>query len=290
MALSVEEQAAGAVDVILQDGGTLRLRAPARGDAGALLAFFDGLSERSLYLRFHGIRQVDRRSSSRILEPDWAERGAPRPGWLGDARRRAWRTTPGCATRARPRSPSSSPTTSRAAGSARACSSSSPLARPRPASTRFVAEVMAENHGDARRLHRRRLRGRRASSSTARSRSASRSRRPRRFAGARRGARPRRRRRLAAAVLRAGERRRDRRLAPARLDRRRALPQRARSRLRRRRLSGQPRRRAGRRRARLRLDRRDPRPGRARRDLRSRAGACSRRPRRRSPRACARSA
>ena len=48
MALSVEEQAAGAVDVILKDGGTLRLRPPSAADEDAVLAFLEGLSERSL--------------------------------------------------------------------------------------------------------------------------------------------------------------------------------------------------------------------------------------------------
>jgi len=66
---------AGAVDVILRDGATLRLRAPAVDDAGALDAFFRGLSERSLYLRFHGIRRVDEVLVQHFLEPDWRERG-----------------------------------------------------------------------------------------------------------------------------------------------------------------------------------------------------------------------
>jgi len=44
---------AAAVDVILRDGSTLRLRAPAQDDAGALAAFFSGLSERSLYQRLN---------------------------------------------------------------------------------------------------------------------------------------------------------------------------------------------------------------------------------------------
>ena len=50
---------AAAVDVILRDGSTLRLRAPAQDDAGALVAFFTGLSERSFYQRFHGTRTID---------------------------------------------------------------------------------------------------------------------------------------------------------------------------------------------------------------------------------------
>ena len=43
-----------AVDVILRDGRTLRLRPPRREDADSLLQFFGSLSERSRYLRFHG--------------------------------------------------------------------------------------------------------------------------------------------------------------------------------------------------------------------------------------------
>jgi len=64
-----------AVDVILRDGETLRLRAPATEDAGALAAFFTGLSERSFYMRFHGIRRVDDGLVQHFLEPDWQERG-----------------------------------------------------------------------------------------------------------------------------------------------------------------------------------------------------------------------
>jgi acetyl coenzyme A synthetase (ADP forming)-like protein len=83
LASSVEETAAGAVDVILKDGGTLRLRPPAAADADAVLEFLRGLSERSLYLRFHGIRSVDDALAESLLDPDWAETGAL-AGWLGD--------------------------------------------------------------------------------------------------------------------------------------------------------------------------------------------------------------
>jgi acetyl coenzyme A synthetase (ADP forming)-like protein len=69
--------AAGApVDVILKDGGTLRLRAPGADDADALVDFFARLSGRSLYLRFHGLQPVDRRLVETYLAPDWVERGA----------------------------------------------------------------------------------------------------------------------------------------------------------------------------------------------------------------------
>jgi acetyl coenzyme A synthetase (ADP forming)-like protein len=62
-------------DVILRDGATLRLRAPAREDAGALTAFFEGLSEHSFYLRFHGLRRIDEALIRHFLEPDWESRG-----------------------------------------------------------------------------------------------------------------------------------------------------------------------------------------------------------------------
>ena len=67
---------ADAVDVILRDGGTLRLRPPRREDAESLLEFFRSLSERSLYLRFHGFPSVAPRLVEPLLEPDWEERGA----------------------------------------------------------------------------------------------------------------------------------------------------------------------------------------------------------------------
>jgi acetyl coenzyme A synthetase (ADP forming)-like protein len=62
-------------DVILRDGGTLRLRPPTRDDAGALLTFFSALSERSLYLRFHGFPELSSRLVESLVEPDWQERG-----------------------------------------------------------------------------------------------------------------------------------------------------------------------------------------------------------------------
>jgi len=63
-------------DVILRDGSTLRVRAPRSGDAGAALEFFEQLSDRSRYQRFHGTRRVDAAFVAHVLEPDWAERGA----------------------------------------------------------------------------------------------------------------------------------------------------------------------------------------------------------------------
>ena len=74
-AATTDHRTAAAVDVILRDGSTLRLRAPAREDADALAAFFTGLSERSFYLRFHGIRPVDDDLVRHFLDPDWQDRG-----------------------------------------------------------------------------------------------------------------------------------------------------------------------------------------------------------------------
>jgi len=68
--------AAGAVDVILRDGGTLRLRPPTAADADELVAFFARLSERSRSLRFHGAREVDRALVEPYLDPDWTRVGA----------------------------------------------------------------------------------------------------------------------------------------------------------------------------------------------------------------------
>jgi acetyl coenzyme A synthetase (ADP forming)-like protein len=68
--------AADAVDVILRDGSTLRLRPPGEADRQALVRFFEGLSERSLYLRFHGRPTVDERLVEPVLDPDWVDRGA----------------------------------------------------------------------------------------------------------------------------------------------------------------------------------------------------------------------
>ena len=61
------------VDVILRDGSTLRLRFPSPADAEALLAFFSGLSQQSLYRRFHGLPSVDERLVEPLLHADGRE-------------------------------------------------------------------------------------------------------------------------------------------------------------------------------------------------------------------------
>ncbi len=64
------------VDVILRDGGTLRLHPPRPSDTDAVLELLAGLSERSLYLRFHGAPKVRPQLVEPFLEPDWLDRGA----------------------------------------------------------------------------------------------------------------------------------------------------------------------------------------------------------------------
>jgi acetyl coenzyme A synthetase (ADP forming)-like protein len=64
-----------ALDVILRDGTTLRLRAPRASDAPALVEFLSGLSEQSLYYRFHGFPSVNEKLVQSFLAPDWHEHG-----------------------------------------------------------------------------------------------------------------------------------------------------------------------------------------------------------------------
>jgi acetate---CoA ligase (ADP-forming) len=74
--LSENRSNVSAVDVILRDGRTLRLRPPRRADAPALLEFFRALSQQSLYLRFHGFPSLGPQLVEQLLDPDWGERGA----------------------------------------------------------------------------------------------------------------------------------------------------------------------------------------------------------------------
>ena len=46
-------------DVLLRDGSTLRLQAPAPVDFDDIMALYDGLSPDSRYLRFHGFGRTD---------------------------------------------------------------------------------------------------------------------------------------------------------------------------------------------------------------------------------------
>jgi acetate---CoA ligase (ADP-forming) len=63
-------------DVILRDGSTLRLRPPQARDADAVLAFFGGLSEQSVYWRFHGFPALTPATVEPFLDPDWQDHGA----------------------------------------------------------------------------------------------------------------------------------------------------------------------------------------------------------------------
>jgi len=64
------------VDVILRDGGTLRLRPPLAADAEALVEFLSGLSDKSRHFRFHGTTKPRLELVEPFLEPDWVEKGA----------------------------------------------------------------------------------------------------------------------------------------------------------------------------------------------------------------------
>ncbi len=65
-----------AVDVILRDGSTMRLRAPTQADVPAIVAFFEGLSVHSRFLRFHGLAAAGERFARTLVEPDWEEKGS----------------------------------------------------------------------------------------------------------------------------------------------------------------------------------------------------------------------
>src|SRR3990172_9844144 len=74
------------VDVILRDGATLRLRPPRREDTDELLEFFGALSQRSLYLRFHGFPRLGPELVEQVLDPNWTDRGALLGTFLEDGR------------------------------------------------------------------------------------------------------------------------------------------------------------------------------------------------------------
>jgi acetyl coenzyme A synthetase (ADP forming)-like protein len=73
---TVATAASDSVDVILRDGGTLRLRPPTSADSEALLDFYRALSSQSLHRRFHGLPNLRPQLVESLLEPDWTERGA----------------------------------------------------------------------------------------------------------------------------------------------------------------------------------------------------------------------
>jgi acetate---CoA ligase (ADP-forming) len=63
-------------DVILRNGSTLRLRPPHADDVDSLVEFFAGLSERSVYQRFHGFPTVGPATVETFVDPDWENAGA----------------------------------------------------------------------------------------------------------------------------------------------------------------------------------------------------------------------
>jgi acetate---CoA ligase (ADP-forming) len=76
MSLTVDTTPSVLADVVLRDGSTMRLRPPVAADAADLVALFGGLSDQSLYLRFHGRPTIDDALVTPVLDPDWTERGA----------------------------------------------------------------------------------------------------------------------------------------------------------------------------------------------------------------------
>jgi acetate---CoA ligase (ADP-forming) len=63
-------------DVILRTGTTLRLRPPLNADSDRVVAFLAGLSEQSVYRRFHGFPSLRPETVEPFLDPDWQDRGA----------------------------------------------------------------------------------------------------------------------------------------------------------------------------------------------------------------------
>ncbi len=83
-------------DVILRSGGTLRLRPPREADVDALVEFFRGLSQRSVYQRFHGFPTLAPATVEPFVDPDWDESGALMGTLSEDGDSRAKGSGPGC--------------------------------------------------------------------------------------------------------------------------------------------------------------------------------------------------
>jgi acetyl coenzyme A synthetase (ADP forming)-like protein len=79
---------ADVVDVILRGGETLRLRPPRVSDTDEILEFFEELSQRSLYLRFHGFPRLGPEIAEQIVDPNWTDRGALVGTFAEDGRER----------------------------------------------------------------------------------------------------------------------------------------------------------------------------------------------------------
>ena len=65
-----------ALDVLLRDGTSLRLRSPVRADGPALAGLLSGLSKSSFYRRFHGLPSVGPKLVEPFMDPDWIECGS----------------------------------------------------------------------------------------------------------------------------------------------------------------------------------------------------------------------
>ena len=272
---SAPPPAAEAVDVILRDGGTLRLRAPTAADAGELVEFFARLSERSF--------TCASTACGRSMRP-WSSRTSIRTGrsaapWWHVAASTTARSSRSRATAAPRPGPGRGRVRGRRQRAGPGNRHEDARAARRPARHRRHRQLRRRGDGgEPRRCSmsstppgsRRRER-----SSTARSSCRSRSRPTELFekeveardhtavVG------------VAPTVLRAGRRRRARRLAAARLDRRRAVPQHPRG------VTSEARPTRSTARAtpspactRYRVARRAPGSGRARRDLRARRRTC----------------
>ena len=131
-------------DVLLRDGRTAHIRPIQPEDAELLVEFYARVSDESKYYRFFSpMPQLSERDVKRFTHVDYATRVAFILTVAGemiavgryDTHRR----------RARPRSPSSSRTGTRAAGSASCCSSTSPRPAASAGIERFVAEVLPDN-------------------------------------------------------------------------------------------------------------------------------------------------
>ena len=216
------------VDVILRDGGTLRLRPPTNADSEALLDFYRALSSQSLHRRFHGMPQLKPKLVESLLEPDWTERGALLAALADEGGERIV----AIGNYVRLRDPGLAESAFAVADSEQGRGIGTRLLEQLAARAagvgieRFVAEVLPENRSMLGVFERAGFELKRQLADGVVEVAV-----PDCLDGAvraeRRGTRPRRRRRLAALVLRADERRRRRRVVAPRNDRRRALPQRA---------------------------------------------------------------
>ena len=162
-------------DVLLRDGRTAHIRPIRPEDAELLVDFYARVSDQSKYYRFFSPMPNALRARRRALHP-----GRPRrPGGVRDdpvgADDRGRQLRRASSARARPRSPSSSRTSTRAAGSPSCCSSTSP----RPAASAGssgssprccpTTSRMIQTFRDAGYRVASELRGRRAAASSSRS-------------------------------------------------------------------------------------------------------------------------